>query len=41
MSLKLDAAQYAAIECNSICVPAQRASLKSAQGNAQWHLLCD
>ena len=34
VSLKLDAAQHAAFECNSVCVPAQRASHKSAQGNA-------
>ena len=34
VSLKLDAAQYAAFECNSVCVPAQRASHVSAQGNA-------
>ena len=34
VSLKFDAAQHAAFECNSVCVPAQRASHKSAQGNA-------
>ena len=34
VSPKFDAAQYAAVECNSVCVPAQRASHKSAQGNA-------
>ena len=34
VSVKLDAAQHAAFERNSVCVPAQRASHKSAQGNA-------
>ena len=34
VSLKFDAAQYAAFECNSVCVPAQRADSMLAQGNA-------
>jgi len=34
VALEFDAVQYAAFECNSVCVPAQRASHKSAQGNA-------
>ena len=34
VSLKFDAARHAVFEYNSVCVPAQRASHKSAQGNA-------
>ena len=34
VSLKFDAARHAVFEYNSVCVPAQRASHKSAQSNA-------